>query len=207
MTDESAGATPVEPGATPGQNDDTTAADPQPPATGDVETLKRALESERSLRRAAEKAARAKDAENEALRTSQLTEHEKAIAQARKEGSAETEKVWSERLRTSEVRRELQAAGIAGSLDLASRAPEFEALTIGEEGRVEGLDKAVAAFKAANPFLFAAPRPAAGNFDGGSGGSPAQTWTAEAIGAMSQAEFERNEAEIMRAMREGRIRQ
>jgi hypothetical protein len=56
-------------------------------------------------------------------------------------------------------------------------------------------------------LLFAAARPAAGDFDGGSGGSPAApSWTRDQIGAMSQADFEKHEAEIMRAMREGRIR-
>jgi len=41
---------------------------------------------------------------------------------------------------------------------------------------------------------------------GSGGASAAQSWTRDQIGQMSQAEFERNEAEIMRAMREGRIR-
>lgn len=208
--DQSAGATPVVPGATPGQNPPAPApaaptASGEPPMATDEG--KRALEQLRADLKAERAAAKAAQAELESLRTTQMTDHEKAIAQARREAEAARDKTWSAMLRSSEVRRELQAAGIAGSIDLAARAPEFEALAIGEDGRVEGLDKAVAAFKSANPYLFSAPRPPAGNFDGGSGGSPAlQTWTRDQIGSMSQAEYEKHEPEIMRAMREGRIR-
>ena len=69
------------------------------------------------------------------------------------------------------------------------------------------LGKAVVAYRGSHPSAFGPPRAAAGNFDGGSGGSPAlQNWTRDQIGAMDQREYERLEPEIMRAMREGRIR-
>ena len=211
--DQSAGATPAVPGATPGQSEQAPAGAPAAagPATGDDglgESGKRALDAERAQRREAERRAKALGDELEALKSSQLSDHEKAIAKARKEAADEANVRASAMVRRAEVRRALQGAGVTpDALDLAAMAAEFAALGVDEDGNVVDLDRSVEAFRKAHPSLFAAARPAAGNFDGGSGGSPAQSWTAEAIGAMSQAEFERNEAEIMRAMREGRIRQ
>ncbi len=210
MTDQqSAGATPVEGGATPSQSTPAPepAAEPAPGADGLGDAGKRALEAERAQRRDAERQLKAARDELEALRTSQLTDHEKAIAQARRDAATETERRWSARLRGAEVARALQAAGATpDAIDLAVLDPSFAELAIDDDGRVAGLDAAVAAFRKARPSLFAQARPAAGNFDGGSGGTPATgSWTRDQIGAMSQAEFERNEAEIMRAMREGRI--
>jgi hypothetical protein len=207
---ESAGATPAAAAATAAQSTpDEPAAEP---ATGAEAALgdagKRALDAMRAERRAAEDRAKRAEAELEQLRAASLSEHDKAIAQARKEATAETERTWSARLRSAEVARALQAAGATpDALDLAVLDPSFAALAIDDEGPVDGLDAAVAAFRKARPSLFAAARPAAGNFDGGAGGAPSpQSWSRDQIGAMSQAEFERNEAEIMRAMREGRIR-
>jgi hypothetical protein len=210
--DQSAGAMPVVPGATPGQIA-APAADPAvaAPATGDdglADGGKRALDAERAQRREAEKRAKAATDELEALRASQLSEHEKAIALARKEALAEAMTKAHAMVRRAEVRRALASAGIvADSLELAAAAREFATLDVDDDGQVVELDKAVGAFRSAHPSLFAAARPAAGNFDGGSGGaSAAQSWTRDQIGQMSQAEFEKNETEIMRAMREGRIR-
>jgi hypothetical protein len=209
--DQSAGATPVVPGATPGQTPDQTPPAPTTPATGEdglADGGKRALDAERAGRREAEKRAKAATDELEALRAGQLSEHEKAIAQARKEALAEATTKAHAMVRRAEVRRALASAGIvADSLDLAATAPEFTDLAVDDDGQVAELDRAVGAFRSAHPSLFTAPRSAAGNFDGGSGGAPAhQGWTRDQIGSMSQAEFEKNEAEIMRAMREGRIR-
>jgi hypothetical protein len=207
---ESAGATPAVAAATAVQSTpDEPAAEPvtaTEAALGDAG--KRALDAVRAERRAAEDRAKRAEAELEQLRAASLSEHDKAIAQARKEATAETERTWSARLRSAEVARALQAAGATpDALDLAVLDPSFAALAIDDEGRVDGLDAAVAAFRKARPSLFAVARAAAGNFDGGAGGAASsQSWSRDQIGAMSQAEFERNEAEIMRAMREGRIR-
>jgi hypothetical protein len=208
---ESAGATPVEDGATPSQSTPVgpPAAEPAPGADAALgDAGKRALDAMKAERKAAEDRARKAEAELETLRTSGLSEHEKAIAQAKKDATSEAEKAWSARLRTSEVRRALQAAGVtADALDLAAGAAEFSDLVVDDDGVVADLERTVDAFRRSHPSLFAAARPAAGNFDGGSGGaSAAQSWTRDQIGQMSQAEFEKNEAEIMRAMREGRIR-
>ena len=209
-TTESAGVTPVEAGVTPEQSDDqaTGTAAPAEPATGEGDGLKRALDAERAQRRELEKALKAERAQREALETSQLSEHEQAIAQARKDAATETVNEWSARLRRSEVRRELAAAGAAPDLlDEIARSDAFADLEIDQDGQVVDLGKAVVAYRGSHPSAFAAPRAAAGNFDGGSGGSPAlQSWTRDQIGAMDQREYERLEPEIMRAMREGRIR-
>ncbi len=210
MTDTPAGATPVEAGATPAQSDDqATATPPTEPAKGDGDGLKRALDAERAQRRELEKALKAERAQREAIETSQLSDQEKAIAKARKEASDEANARAAAMVRRAEVRRALQAAGVTpDALDLAASAAEFAGLEVDDEGRVADLDKSVEGFRKAHPSLFAASRAAAGNFDGGSGGSPtAQSWTKQQIGEMSQTEFEKNEAEIMRAMREGRIRE
>jgi hypothetical protein len=213
MTDtESAGATPVEPGATPGQSGALPQAAPAhaaATAVAEPDADGMSTDAGRKLLRDLRAQLKGQAAELESARTSQLSDHERAIAQARREAAADAQAKANAMVRRAEVRRALQGAGVTpDSLDLAAGAPEFGALEVdADSGSVADLDKAVDAFRKAHPSLFAAARPAAGNFDGGSGGSPAQSWTAEAIGAMSQAEFERNEAEIMRAMREGRIRQ
>lgn len=210
--DQSAGATPVVPGATPGQTDSSTAQTPAP-AAGDPQMAtdegKRALDQLRSELKAERSASKAALAELESLRTSQLTEHEKAIAQARREAAAEARTRADALVRRSEVRRALASAGIVpDSLDLAAMAGEFSGLAVDDEGQVAELERAVADFRKARPALFAQPRPAGGNFDGGPGGAGGAqpVFTGESLGAMSQREYEAKEADIMRAYREGRVR-
>ena len=210
MTDEqSAGATPVVPGATPGQTDDQAASATAAPVTDDAVNLKKALDAERTQRRELEKSLKAERVAREAIETSQLSEHEKAIAQARTDALAEATTKAHAMVRRAEVRRALASAGVvADSLDLAASAPEFAGLPVDDnDGTIADLDKAVASFRSAHPSLFTAPRGAAGNFDGGTGGgSAAVTYSRDSIGAMSQAEYERSERDILAAAREGRIR-
>lgn len=169
-----AGATPVAEGATPSQTADQTNAAPTPPATGDPEALgeagTRALAAERKRANDAEKANKALQARLEELENASKSETDKAIAQARKEGAAEALTGANERIRRSEVRAALTAAGVnAALLDLAARADEFAALKVDDDGEVEGLAKAVEAFKTAMPDLFkATPRP---DFGGGPRGT------------------------------------
>ena len=93
---ESAGATPAETGATPVQT--TTAAATATPATGDgdmaTDAGKRALEQLRSELKAERAASRAAAAELEAIRTSQLSEHEKAITTAVKAARDEANRAY-----------------------------------------------------------------------------------------------------------------
>lgn len=186
-----AGATPVVPGATPGQN---TPADPAAPnspanpapapsATDDAAALgdpgKRALDAMKAERNAAKERAAAAEAELERLKAASLSDSEKAIAAARKEAETQAATKYQGRIRITEAKAALIAAGAKPSLvDLAVRADEFTTLKVTEEGEVEGLAEAVAAFKKARPDVFGAtngtPAPGAGSADQGprAGGAP-----------------------------------
>jgi hypothetical protein len=205
-TTPTAGATPVEPGATPGQS--APAQSDAAPATGTDEPLgdagKGALQAERKAARDAVKRAEAAERELEALRTASLSDHEKAIAAARKEGSDEASARADAIVRRSEVRRVLAQAGCIdpSAIDLSS----FSGLAVGEDGEVDGVERAVTAYRAAHPALFAARRPA-GSADAASptgAGAPA-TFTPGQIKAMTPDEFERNRPAIFEAMASGRI--
>jgi len=168
-----AGATPVEAGATPAQTAAPTNAAPEP-ATGDPEALgdagKRALDLMKSERDAAVKAAKAAEKERDELKSRTQTDQEKAVDAARKEGATEALTRANERIRRSEVRAALTAAGVNPALlDLAPRGDEFSALKVDDDGEVEGLTAAVEAFKTKMPDLFkSGPRP---DFGGGPRGT------------------------------------
>lgn len=102
---EPAGENPADPG---GSEDATSSEQLGDPG-------KKALESERAARKAAEKAQKNLQAEIEKLKTAQLSESEKAVKQARDEGktegSAEARNQWGSKL----VRAEFKAAA-AGRL-------------------------------------------------------------------------------------------
>lgn len=206
MTDTTTGATPGA-GATPDQAGPTTTPAAQgatppagttapaaatTPATGDDQALgdtgKRILAEARRQAKEAEDRAKAAETERDALRAATLTETEKAIDAARKEAAAEVRSTFEARIRRSEIRAALTSAGISSSeLELASAAPEFAKLKVGDDG-VDGLADAVTTFKALHPTLFA--KPAAPVADLGAGprgqsGSPTlrqQIAAAEAAG-------------------------
>jgi hypothetical protein len=212
MTDNaSAGATPAVPGATPGQTPAQPAAAPAmpPPATGNDDPLgeggKRALEAERTAARNATKRADDLQRELDTLRAASLTDQEKAIAEARKAGATEVLGKAQQIARRAEVRRALSGAGVpADSVDLAAGASDFADLAVGDDGMVDGLDKAVTAFKGAHPTLFAAK--AGGSFDTGLGGGrpgAARTYTRSQL--RDTEFFSKNRDDIMAAMKEGRI--
>jgi hypothetical protein len=186
MTDNaSAGATPAAGGATPPQ----TPAQPAPAtpaaattsATGDDDGLgdagKRALRAERDRASAAERERDDLKRRFEELENSSKSEHEKALAQAKRDGATEVAERYQAAIRRSEVRAALTAAGVPATLiDLASRADGFAALKVSDQGEVQGLDEALEAFRKATPDLFAKapatpPRPA--DFGGGPRGTPA----------------------------------
>jgi hypothetical protein len=136
------------------------------PATGDDDGLgdagKRALESRTRPGEAAERERDDLKRRLEELENASKSEHEKALAQAKKDGRAEVARKLPGAVRRSEVRAALSRRGPSDVLDLASRADEFAALKVNDEGEVQGLDEAVEAFKKATPDLFAkAPAPAA----------------------------------------------
>ena len=159
-------------------------ATPAPPATGDTgaaaaaaaaatkdgegdgddaplgEPGKKALETERAARRAAEK--RAKDAETEAerLRTAGQSEQEKAIADAKKAGRTEADQVWHGRFVRAEARAALAAAGVGDvGVAVAAFLDEHRDLKVNDDGELEDLDATVQAFKRAPPTLFTARVP------------------------------------------------
>lgn len=195
------GATPPQsPPASPAA--DQPPAAPAPPATGDPDALgesgKRALESERTARKAAETAAKAATDELTALKAEGLTAQEKAIAQARKEATAEVTGTFHAQLRQARVESALAAAGIEPSLlDLAAKAGEFAALKVKDDGTLEGLAEAIEALKKARPALFKAPA-TPGTADGGTRGQPGLT--REAIAKMKPEEINARWSEVEKAL-------
>lgn len=194
-----AGATPAQPapnvssaGATP---DPTNAGSPPapatppvtPPATGDDQlgdAGRRAIEAERAAARAADERARAAESELQKLREAGQSDAEKALTQARREAQAEERTKWQAHIRSAEVRSALRASGMTNdkTLALAVQAPELAKLKVTDEGSVEQLSEAIAAFKKDYPELFAAaapgtppPPPAPGGaWDGAAGGGKPQ---------------------------------
>lgn len=111
-------------------------------------------------RNAAVDRAKAAERERDDLKGRHQTAEEKALDDAKKAGATEVHGRLSERIRASEVRAALTAAGItAAVLDLAVRADEFAKLKVTDEGEVQGLDEAVKTFKGARADLFAKPQP------------------------------------------------
>lgn len=172
----------------------------------DVTGLKNALRTERQS--AAEQKARADAAESELtkLRQASLTDQEKAVDAARREGAAEVRTLFEARIRRAEIRTALTAAGITASeLDLASGATEFASLKVGDDG-VAGLSEAVDAFKKAHPALFGASKPAlpaapTGSADAGtrSGITDLRTQAAQAL---DQGDYKTSIALKTRRLRE-----
>lgn len=174
----SAGATPVAEGATPSQTASSTTV-VTPPATGADTQLgdagKQALDRMKADKKASDDARKTAESERNALQTrieelenATRSDTEKAIATARKEAATEVEQRYQSRIRASEVKVALTAAGMADPEPVLG-ASEFAALKVTDAG-VEGLDKAVEAFKTAHPSLFTSSRPM-GSADGGARGT------------------------------------
>lgn len=209
----STGATPAAAGATPAQTTPVSpAADPvtPPPATGDDglgDPGKRAIDAERKTAR--DEKARADKAEKALadLQNASASDTEKALKAAKAEGATEVTDKLHAMIRRSEVKAALAGSGINSSvLDLAIGAPEFAALKVGEDGTVEGLDQAVAQFKGSRSDLFK-PAVAGGTADLGTG-SAARTSAGKTFSRDQLKDsdfFQKNKADIMQALQEGRI--
>jgi hypothetical protein len=153
------------------------------------------MKTERDADRAARKVA---EKELESLKAAGLSESEKAIANAKKEGAAEVTTRWSSQVRRSEVKAALTSEGINPNLlDLAILADAFSGLKVTDEGEVEGLADAIKAFKAAKPDLFTRPA-VPGTADGGTRGKPGLT--KEAIKNMTTGEINARWEEVQRAL-------
>lgn len=183
MTETAAApATGAEAGATPAQTTPVSPAADAPkttaPATGEPDGLgdagKRAIDAMKAERDTARREAAEAKRQLAELADAGKSEHERAIAEAKKAGAAEVLERVHGQVRRSEVRAALLAAGVNASLiDLASRADQFASLKVTEEGTVEGLDGAVEAFRKATPELFVKPKPASGDAGLGPRGTPA----------------------------------
>ncbi len=208
-----AGATPVAAGATPAQTPpaEPVAAPqitPDPSATDYPDGLgdagKQALDRMKATAKDAE--SRAKKAEKALadIQAASQSDSEKAIAAARLEGATEAGAKADARVRRAEVRAALTAAGCS-AVDIVAKADEFAELEVDEDGNVIGLDKAVAAVKAANASLFGAKRPT-GSADAGSAtstGAPQTTFTRAQL--RDPAFYQANKAAIQAAQAAGRI--
>lgn len=166
-------------GGTTGAAGDTSATDDDATKLGDAG--KRALEAERASRKAAEARASAAEKERDELKSKTQTEQEKAVADAKKSGGDEVRTKVNGQIRRSEVKAALSAAGINTSvLDLATKADEFAALEVTDDGEVTGLQAAIDGFKKSRPDLFK-PATTTGTADGGArsgdGKEPAKTLT------------------------------
>lgn len=172
-------------GATPAAGAGSTPAPATTPATGEEalgDAGKAVLAEARRLAREAESRARAAEARLSELEGGQQTEHERAIAQARRESTAQERAQWSEWGRELIVDATLRAAGITSEklLALAKAAPELRALKFDIESRkVEGVSEAVEALKKDSDYvaLFggkttSTPAPG-GSWGGAEGGSNA----------------------------------
>lgn len=80
--------------------------DPTPPGPADDPDAgaKKALEAERAARREADRRAKTLEGELAQLKTAQLSDHEKAIEEARQTATTESETKWRDRLIGAEVR-------------------------------------------------------------------------------------------------------
>ena len=97
---------------------------------------KRALSEERDSRKAAEKRARAVEAELEKLKQASQSAEEKALAQARKEGADEVTQRVNDRLKASEARA-LAAAAKFRNPATAVRLLDLSEVEVTDDGEVD----------------------------------------------------------------------
>lgn len=143
-------------------------------------------------RKAALDRAKVAEDELEKVKTANQSESDKALAAAKKTGETETASKFEGRIRRSEVKAGLLAAGINQQfLDLAARADQFAALTVDDDGAVEGLEDAIRAFRAATPDAFKAAGTAgpSGSADGGVRGGQTKQLTKDQLKKMTPAEI------------------
>jgi hypothetical protein len=168
MTDiAAAGATPVVGGATPPQTPAQPAATtPQAPGSatdypdGMGDPGKRALDAMKAERDAARREAADARRKADELENAGKSEHERAVAEAKKAGELEASSKYGSLVRRSEVKAALLSAGVDPTLiEIASRADQFASLKVSDSGEVDGLDAAVDAFRKATPSLFARQQP------------------------------------------------
>lgn len=168
------------PDETPAPDDQAGAPPADPPAgtppTGDDDGLgeagKRALEAERSSRRAAENRAKELEKELTKFRESSMSEQEKAIAAAKREAMTEAGAAFNRRLVQAEVRA--VAAGKLADPEDAVRFLDLDEFAVGDDGEVDkkAITKKLDELVKAKPYLAAgATRPTGDADQGARGGS------------------------------------
>jgi hypothetical protein len=136
-----------------------------PPPTGDGEKppaedtagLKSALAAERQAAKEAKARADAAEQRLTELEAAGQSDQEKSITQARREGAAERDAHWKQRIRAAEVRGALRGGGIVDeeALELALGARQFRDLKVDSEtGSIDGLPEAVESFRKTAPWAF-----------------------------------------------------
>lgn len=152
-------APPEEPTAAPAEDD----------GLGDAG--KKALAAERAAAKAAEKRAKALEAELEKLRLANASAEEKAVAAARAEGRTEALTAANARLVRAEVKA--AAAGVLNDPDDAVNLLNLDEFEVDEDGEVDAkaIKAAVQRLADAKPYLAAGAKPAA--LPGG-GATPSQ---------------------------------
>lgn len=140
---------------------------PTPPGdlapTDDATKLKAALDKERELRKAAEKAAsegRTAAAKLAEIEAANQTENEKAVAAARKAGAAEVMAQVNARLVASEARALATAAGFRDASD-AVRFLDLAEVKVSDDGTVDAaaITKALDVLKDDKPYLLVDQKP------------------------------------------------
>lgn len=209
MIEQSAGATPAVPSATPGQSSQIT-EEPAPPVGSEAalgEAGTRALEAERKARRDAEKAFRAARDELDQLKTAKLSAEEqkdRRLAELeRKEADWAVEKA-SFVLRDSVTR----AATRLGFVDPTDAIGLLDRASIDHDpdGTPTNVDRLLADLAKTKPYLLARSTPAPAGFDTGTGGATpvrGRTYTRDQL--RDPAFFAANRDDILAASREGRI--
>lgn len=155
-----------EPTEAPATEPETSPATEAPPQGDDLTGLKTALETERTQRKEFEKELKALRAAEEKRAQESMTETEKAIAQAKAEGMAETARSFGARLAHAELKAEAASKGV----DLSEVGDLIDvSKLLDEEGEVDtkAVKAAVARFAKLAPTI---PGPSGGDF----GGAPQQ---------------------------------
>ncbi len=146
---------------------------------------KRALDAERAAATEARRETAAAKAELDELRKKHMTDHEKAIEDARAEGAKSVTSKINERILLSEVR--VAAAGKLADPADAVRLLDLSKFTVTDDGTVDtkAIQSAIDELVKSKPYL-AGAKPTGGSGDQGARGAAGNGLTKEALKNMTQ---------------------
>lgn len=135
------------------------------------EAGKRAIEAERTARRAAEKRLNDLEKELTKIREGSMSEQEKAVEQARREARTEASKAFNVRLLQAEVRA--VAAGKLADPEDAIRFLDLDQFDVDDDGKTDtkAITKALDELVKAKPYLAASATRPTGDADQGARGT------------------------------------